>query len=207
MTIKFSFLKIGITGGIGCGKSEVSKMLRTAGIPIIPADLLARNLMNADESIRARLKLEFGEDIYAGDGLLNRAKVAEIIFNDKFAKEKIEQIVHPKVIEYEHRLLDKIQQSGKFKIAAVEAALIFEAGSEKYLDYVIVVAASKETIIQRLKTRDGFNTEQIEKRLQSQMPLAEKINRADYVIQNNGSQKELENEVVKLIEWLKNKIE
>lgn len=207
MTNKFSFLKIGITGGIGCGKSEVCKLLRKSGVPIIPADLLARRLINTDEQIRAHLKQEFGEDVYDNDELLNRAKLAEIIFNDKSAQEKINQIVHPKVFEYEQRILSKIQQSGKFKIAGIEAALIFEAGSNKYLDYVIVIAASKETIIQRLKKRDGFNKGQIKRRLQSQMPIAEKVSRADYVIENNGSLNELESKTAKLIEWLQEKVE
>ena len=197
-------IKIGITGGIGCGKSEVCKQLRKAGIPIIPSDLLARKLIDTDEKIKQELIKAFG-DIYTPDGLLNREKVAAIIFRDQRAKETINRIVHPVVIAKEHQILDRIRNSGKFKIAGVEAGLIYEAGSDQFFDLVIVVAASPETVIRRLKNRDGLTEEQIQQRIQSQMPLSEKINRADYVIYNNGSLEELKIEIEKLLQWLNKK--
>ncbi len=198
-------LKVGITGGIGCGKSEVSKILREQGIPIIPADLVARKLMNSDEEIRSSLIESFGEDVYFPNGRLNRKRVSEIIFNDEPAKEKINRIVHPKVIEAEHRMLEKLFQSGHFQIAGIEAALIYESGSDKYFDLVIVVSASPETVIQRLKIRDDTDEIQIQKRIESQMPLSEKIRRADYVIHNNGTLNDLKSRTKALARWLQEK--
>ena len=195
----FKLLKIGVTGNIGCGKSEVCRLLKKAGIPIISADLVARKLMNTDNQIKLTLKQIFGENIYHSNGKLNRKKVAEIIFTDKSAKEKINKIVHPRVIQYEHQLLLKLYKTGHFPIAGVEAALIYEAKSEHFFDFIIVVSASEQTVIKRLKKRDGFSENQIKNRIQSQMSLKEKIKRADYIINNDGTLQDLKTEVEKLI--------
>ncbi len=199
-------LKLGITGGIGCGKSEVSHLLRQRRIPIFAADRLAKILMNHDPEMRRQLIHLLGEEVYQPDGKLNRGRMAEILFSDPEMRGKVNDIVHPRVIQYEHQLLEKIAEKGKRPIAGVEAALIFEAGSHIYYDIVVVVSASRETIFERLKRRDNFTEAEIERRFRSQMPLAEKIRRADYVIRNDGTLEDLANEVDRFIGFLQTKL-
>jgi dephospho-CoA kinase len=197
-------LKIGITGGIGCGKSQVCRLLEAKGIPIVHADLVAREMMDTNEEIISQVKKILGEAAYLPNGKLDRKRVAEIIFNNEHAKQQINQIVHPQVIEYQKQEFEKLEQSGKFKFVGVEAALIFEAGAEKQFDVIVVVAAAKKTVINRLIKRDGLSKQEILKRIESQMPLSEKIKRADIVIHNDGSLDELNHEVNRLFYWLNN---
>lgn len=197
-------LKIGVTGSIGCGKSEVCRLLEEKGIPIIHADIVAREMIDSREEIKSQIKAAFGDDVYLPDGKLDRKKVANSIFNDEDAKQTINQIVHPHVIQYQKKELEKLERSGKCKFAGVEAALIFEAGAEKQFDVIVVVAASEGTVIQRLMKRDGLSREEILKRINSQMPLSEKIKRADIVVHNDGSLDELNHEVNRLLYWLNN---
>jgi len=199
-------LKLGITGGIGCGKSEFSHLLRQRRIPIFAADRLAKILMNHDQEIRTQLVDLLGEEIYQPDGKLNRSRMAEILFSDPAMRGKVNNIVHPRVIQYEHQLLEKIARKGRRPIAGVEAALIFEAGSNIYYDVVVVVSASRKTIFERLKRRDDIDEEEIERRIDSQMDLKEKIHRADYVIHNDGTLEDLANEVDKFIRFLQKKL-
>ncbi len=198
-------IKIGITGGIGCGKSEVCNILQREGIPIIHADKVAQLLMNNKETIKSQIIEVFGQKAYLSNGELNRKKIAQIIFNDNTAKQRINEIVHPHVLQYQQQTLDRLKNSGKFKIAGVEAALIYEAGSDTQFDFVIVVSAEKETVIMRLTGRDGFAKDEILNRIASQMDLSKKVERADYVLYNDGTLTDLENEVSKLILWLKDK--
>ncbi|MDW7682466.1 MAG: dephospho-CoA kinase, partial [bacterium] len=118
------------------------------------------------------------------------------------AREKINAIVHPQVIMVEQKILDKLARCGKFSAAGVEAALIYEAGSDQFFDVMLVVAASPETILNRLKKRDAFNPDQMRRRIAAQMELDEKIRRADYVIDNSGNLAELKTKVRKFVEWL-----
>ncbi len=197
-------LKIGITGGIGCGKSQVCRLLEKHGIPIIRADLVAREIINTDAEIIAQIKREFGEDAYLPTGELNRKRVAEIIFNDEDAKRKMNHIVHPRVVQFQQDELERLEKSGEYKIAGVEAALIYEAGAEKQFDVMVVVVAFEETVVQRLMKRDNLSRAEIVKRIRAQMPLSEKIKRADIVIHNDGSLDELNHEVNRLLYWLNN---
>lgn len=197
-------LKIGITGGIGCGKSAVCRLLEQNGIPIIQADLVARELMETHPKIRSQIKAAFGDEIYLPDGKLDRKRLAEIIFNDEAAKLRINRIVHPHVIAYQKDRLEQLAQTGKYHFAGVEAALIFEARTESQFDVIVVVAASEQTVIQRLMQRDGLSREEISKRIAAQMPLSEKIKRADIVIYNDGSLDELNHKVKRLFMWLNN---
>jgi dephospho-CoA kinase len=198
-------IKIGITGGIGCGKSEVCRMLKKRGIPIIRADQVAKLMVNNNATIKSKIKEAFGNDFYLPNGELNRKKMAQIVFNDESAKLKLNEIVHPHVIQYQRQTLERLKKTGKFKIAGVEAALIYEANSDSQFDFVVVVSAETETIIKRLAGRDGFDKNEILKRITSQMDLSEKVKRADFVIHNNGSIQYLKKEVVKLLVWLQDK--
>ena len=180
-------LKIGLTGGIGCGKSLVAKFLKQEGIPIINADQIAKEIINSNPEVKSKLIAEFGAHIYTSVGMLNRKKVAEIIFANNKAREKINAIVHPYVIQRQEEKLEQIEKKGQTDIAGVEAALIYEAHAEHQFDFMVIVSAPQELVIERLQNRDGLTRTEIMKRIRSQMPIEEKINRADYVIHNEGS--------------------
>ncbi len=197
-------VKIGITGGIGCGKSEVCRLLEVNHIPVIRADLVAREMIDSHEGIKSQVKKIFGDDIYLTTSKLDRKRMAEIIFNNDQAKEQLNSIVHPHVIAYQEAELKKLEASQQYRFAGVEAALIFEAGVEKQFDVIVVVAASEKTIVKRLMKRDGITKDDILNRIRSQMPLADKIKRADFVIHNVGSLDELNHKVKRLIIWLNN---
>lgn len=199
-------IKIGLTGGIGCGKTIVAQMLKQAGIPVISADLIAKDIVNSNNEVRNKLIKEFGDKVYRENGVMDRTIVAKIVFSDQKAREKINAIVHPYVIKQQHDELKKIEREGKNTIAGVEAALIYEAKSEYQFDYMIVVSAPFKDIIRRLKARDKLDDAEILKRIRSQMPLEEKIKRADYVIHNDSTLQALETKTKELIQWLHSKV-
>ena len=198
-------LKIGITGGIGCGKSLVADFLKEEGIKIISADKIAREIMISNTDVKAKLIAEFGSQIYTAKGELNRKELADIIFSNNEAREKINAIVHPYVIEHQAEELKRIEESGKIDIAGVEAALIYEAHAEHQFDFIIVVSAPSDIVIDRLQKRNGLRQFEIMNRIRSQIPLSEKIKRADYVIVNDGSIEILMSRVKILVNWLKEK--
>lgn len=197
-------IKIGLTGGIGSGKSLVAQFLNKNGIVIISADEIAKQLVNTDTNIKKQLITEFGTDIYDEQGTFNRAKVAQIVFSNEQLRQKINSIVHPHVLNQQQAILDDLEQQGAMDIAGVEAALIFEAGSENQFDYIIVVHAPYDKVVARLKQRDHLSEQQIQQRIESQLPVQEKIKRADYVIQNDGTIDDLKAKVQELVDWLRN---
>ena len=180
------------------------KMLEEKGVPIIHADLVAREMINNNEEIKSQIKQAFGEDIYLPNGTLDRKRMAEIIFSDDAAKKTLNHIVHPHVIKYQKDELERLEKSGEHKFAGVEAALIYEAGAESQFDLMVVVAAKEENVIKRLVKRDGLSTEKILRRIHAQMPLSQKTRRADFVINNDGSLDELNHEANRLLFWLNN---
>ncbi len=196
--------RIGLTGGIGSGKTLVAKFLSENGIIIISADKIAKELVNTSAVIKKKLMSEFGADIYDKQGQLNREKVAQIIFRDEQARRKINSIIHPHVLNRQQAMLNDLEKRGAVDIAGVEAALIFEAGSENQFDYIIVVHAPYDNVIARLKERDHLSEQQIEERISSQLPVQEKIARADYVINNDSTIEDLRIKVQELITWLQN---
>jgi dephospho-CoA kinase len=194
-------LKIGLTGGIGSGKSMVANLVRQRGVPIISADQVAKDIMQTNPAVKAELIRAFGKDIYRADSTLDRRKVADIIFSDPAARARINAIVHPRVLQFQHDEMARHEADGQ-SMVGVEAALIFEAGSEHQFDVIVVVTASQHHVIERLKSRDGLTEPDILNRIAAQMPLAEKAARADYVIANDGTLEELEHEVERFMTWL-----
>ena len=175
-------LKVGITGGIGSGKSTVCKIFQTLGIPIYDSDKAAKWLMQNDEDLINAIKKAFGDDIYTAKKELDRKKLAAIVFYDKKALKKLEALVHPAVFSH-----GKIwQEQHKEKPYTIkEAALLFESGSHQQLDYIIVVTAPENVRIARVQKRDGATIADIKARIDKQMPESEKIKLADAVIENN----------------------
>lgn len=177
-------LKIGITGGIGAGKTFVAQVFKTLGIPYYNADVEAKILMNTNLEIRERLIDAFGQKTYDKEGRLNREYLASIVFNDTNRLHTLNSIVHPIVIKKGKDWGDS--QLGKYSLK--EAALLFESGSYKDLDYTILVTAPEELRIQRVMTRDNLSRDEVLKRIAKQMSEKDKLNLANFVIINDEKQ-------------------
>jgi dephospho-CoA kinase len=174
-------LKIGLTGGIGSGKTTVAQIFEVLQIPVYYADSAARDLMNGDEELKNKIIASFGTDAYK-NGKLDSSYLGAIVFPDAEKLKLLNSIVHPVTI----RDSENWMQKQKTPYAIKEAALIFEAGLEKYLDYVIGVTAPEPLRIQRVVDRDHTSTEKVLERLHQQMDEKEKISRCDFVIENDG---------------------
>ena len=174
-------LKIGITGGIGSGKSTVSQVFETWGIPVYYADQAAMRLVEADAALKANIIELLGEGAYK-DGIYQRQYVASIIFNSPEKRNQLNALIHPATIRDAEQWM--VQQSTPYAIK--EAALIFESGSEKQLDFIIGVTASLETRVNRVMQRDGASRVAVLARIHAQMDEDEKMSRCDAVLMNEG---------------------
>lgn len=176
-------LRIGLTGGIGSGKTTVAKVFETLGVPVYYADEAAKRLMNEDEALKNQLQQQFGKEIYV-DEKLDRSYLASIVFNDNKKLALLNSIVHPATIEDATRWMQ--QQNTPYTIK--EAALIFESGSQKNLDKVIGVYAPVPLRIERVIKRDNIRKEEILLRMNKQMDEEQKMRLCDYVITNDEEQ-------------------
>lgn len=174
-------MKIGITGGIGSGKTFICQLFKALAVPVYNADDEAKKLMNTDLRIRESLIATFGEATYK-DGVLDRAFLAQQIFSDKEKLELVNGIVHPIVIQAAKDWAE--QQKARYSLK--EAALLFESGSYKDLDYTILVTAPLSVRVQRVMERDGVTEEQVMERISKQLTDEEKIKMADFIIINDG---------------------
>lgn len=177
--------RIGITGGIGSGKTTACRIFAMLGIPVYYADDRAKWLMENDPSLMEALRATFGAEIYSTEGKLQRAYLADIVFNDQTQLAKLNSLVHPAVREDGIRW-DKEHQNVPYTLR--EAALLYESGIYKLLDKIIVVTAPEALRIERVHQRDGLSPAQIKARMDKQWPEAEKVERADFVITNDGKQ-------------------
>jgi len=173
-------LKVGITGGIGSGKSTVAKVFNVLGIPIYYADDAAKKLMNEDESIRIQLQQLFGKETYL-DGKLNRKYLSGLVFNNEAKLAQLNAIVHPATLKD----ADQWMQQQTTRYAIKEAALIFESGAQTQLDCVIGVFAPAPIRIQRVMKRDGITKEEVKARMEKQLDESIKMRLCDYVITND----------------------
>jgi dephospho-CoA kinase len=176
-------LKIGLTGGIGSGKSVVAEIFRVLGIPVFDADREAKNIMNADAALMAAIISEFGEQAYVNDQL-DRKYIADIVFKDPFKLEKLNALVHPAAIT----AAEKWWQVQTTPYVIKEAALLFEAGSASHLDYVIGVRAPKALRIHRVMQRENTTREEVLLRMQRQIDDDIKMRLCDFVIDNDEQQ-------------------
>lgn len=195
-------LLFGVTGGIASGKSEVCKLLREHGIPILQADPVAQQLTNSLPEIRAALVQQFGPDVYTAAGELNKDKMRQLVFSGAQNREKVNQIIHPHVLQWIRTEARRLQDKKQAELVGVEAALIFESGMQEMLDRVVVVDAPAERRASWLQKRDDLTDKEVEQRMAAQMSVDEKRRRADYVLENNGSLAELRKKVNKLLTWL-----
>ena len=188
---KFNPLAVGVTGGIGSGKTEVCNIFESFGGQVLFADALAKDLTNTDSEIKQKLAKEFGSDIFKSDGTLDRSRMAGLVFEDKSLKTKLDKIVHPHVLALLKKEISSFKRQANHPVLFVEAALLYEAGADEMLDYTIVVDAGEEERIKRLMRRDGTSRAHVLARMESQMPHEEKVKRADFVIQNSCTLHEL----------------
>ncbi len=177
-------LNIGITGGIGSGKTTVCKIFETLGIPIYYADDRAKFLMVTDAKLIEDIKNVFGDDAYLEDGSLNRSHIAKLAFNDRSLLNQLNGLVHPAVRKDTQNWAN--QQVGHPYILK-EAALHFETGGYKLMDKMITVFAPKEMRIQRVLQRDSVTRQEVEARIDKQLPDEKKMELADFIIYNDGS--------------------
>jgi dephospho-CoA kinase len=175
---------IGLTGGIGSGKSTVSRLLNKMGIPVYIADAESKRLTESSPAIREKLTGRFGANLYA-DGKLNKSLLASLIFENEANLRFVNSVIHPEVrIDFERW---KSQQT-QSPVLVIETAILFESGFSDLVDVSVTVAAPEALRIRRLKLREGWSQESINARIQSQLPEEEKIRRSDYVIYNDDQQ-------------------
>lgn len=194
-------IKIGLTGGIATGKSTVGRILRQKGIIVISSDELAHQAMLPGSAMYQRIVAEFSPKILTTDGEINRRLLGEIVFKDEAARKKLEQIVHPFVINGIRKSLELYSKQG-VRIVVVEIPLLFEVGLTDLFDQIWVVSSTLESQLQRIQERDGLTKEEAKKRIATQLPLKEKEKRADVVIMNDRGLDSLEKQVVALLRTL-----
>lgn len=177
-------LKVGITGGIGSGKSTACKVFKVLGIPVFEADSTAKKLMETDQSIRENLTALFGPSTYQPDHTLDRKYLAGIVFNNPDLLKQLSAVVHPVVREAFNQWCE--MQRTPYIIH--EAAILFESGFYKFLDKTITVSTDEHERIQRVMKRDGTTEEQVMQRIRNQWTDEQRIKLADFVIRNNDNE-------------------
>ena len=175
-------LAIGITGGIGSGKSTVCKIFKLLGVPVFEADLVAKALINSDAEIRNGLIQFFGKNIYSSDNKINRKMLANLIFNDDLLMEKVNRLVHPAV---RNKYLIWVKQQNSIYVIH-EAAILFESGFYKMTDYSILVSAPEDMRIERVTHRDNIDLEMVKSRMLKQWTDEEKRKLASFEIVNDN---------------------
>ena len=179
-------IKIGITGGIGSGKTTICKVFETFGIPVFYADTVAKEIMVTDPVLVAGVKAAFGTESYDATGVLNNKHIAGIVFNDRSQLAILNALVHPAVFRAFENWLLTVPANAPYILK--EAALLFESGSYQLCDKNIVVIADEAIRLQRVVNRDGVTQDQVKARMDKQMSDDEKVKMADYLIRNDNSQ-------------------
>lgn len=178
--------RVGITGGIGSGKSTVCRIFEALGVPVYDADYWARWLIVEDPAVRAAIVALFGPEAYLPDGSYHRAFVAGIVFQDAGKLAALNAAVHPVLEQHSRRWHEEQALAGQ-AYTLKEAALLVESGSQRHLDALIVVTAPEELRVHRVMARDGVPEEAVLARLRHQWPEAEKVKLADFVVVNDGA--------------------
>jgi dephospho-CoA kinase len=189
--------RIALTGGIATGKSYVGNLLREAGVPIVDADVLSREVVALGTPGLAAVRQRFGPDSIRRDGTMDRIRIGQIIFKDKRARQDLEAIIHPAVQRAIEKFFDTLPKRTPFAVADIP--LLFETKREGQFTSIIVVACPKDMQLQRLMERSKLSKEDAERRLAAQLPIDQKVKKADYVIRTDGSFEETDAQVKGLI--------
>jgi dephospho-CoA kinase len=176
---------VGLTGGIGSGKSTVAEIIRAEGIPVLDADAIARQVVEPGQPAHAEIVRAWPEAL-ASDGGIDRKKLGARVFSDAQARKRLEAITHPRILAEVRAQSEKLAADGH-KLAFLEAALLVETGTFAKLDGLVVIAADEEAQVARVMARDGCSRDAALARIRAQLPLSEKMRVANQVIDNNGS--------------------
>ena len=195
-------LRVGLTGGIGSGKSTASNFFELFGSFVINADEDAKKILSSSETVQHELISEFGTDIIDVSGKINKAKLARVAFQDEDHQQRLNSVIHPYIYNSIDDHFNNVLKDGKFDIFIIDGALIFESGYDVHMDYIVVVTALLKNRMERALARQTLSREEILKRIELQWPEEEKVNLADFVIHNDGSEEDLKNNVKILIEKL-----
>ena len=193
-------LKIGLTGGIGSGKSEVSRFFNSWGAYIFDADQEAKAIIDKNKIAQKEIIEEFGTDVVNKENKIEKKKLARIAFQDDFHQSKLNAIVHPYVFKKIDETFEKIAKEDKHKIFVVDAALIYESGADTHMDYVIVVTSLLRYRTERVMSRNNMTRDDFLKRVSLQWPDEDKEHMSDYVIHNNSDLNNLEKESKKIFD-------
>jgi len=196
---------LGLTGGLGSGKTTVATFFKEWGAEIHDADILAKELIQSDKRLKEKIQKTFGSDIYSADGELRTDVLAIQAFSSREKQEKLNALVHPFVREKIRRIY-QMALKRKTGLLVIEASMLFEAGGEGQYDAILVVTASQQIRLERALKRGKLSREQILKRMSYQIPEEEKIRRADFVIHNDGSLEALKAKTEKIFQKLKQSI-
>ncbi|GEN32631.1 dephospho-CoA kinase [Aneurinibacillus danicus] len=189
---------IGLTGGIACGKSTVSRMLAERGARIIDADIIAREVVRPGEEAWSLIVERFGRDILLANEELDRVKLGAIVFADEQARLDLNAIVHPAVRARMRQLMKEAREES-IALIVMDIPLLYESKLEYMVEKVVVVYCTAEQQLKRLMERNGYDEEEAMRRIASQMSIEEKKSRADYVIDNSGTFTETEEQVDELV--------
>jgi len=192
---------LGLTGGIASGKSTVAKMFMEKGIPIIDTDLISRDLLKKGTEAYNEIIKFFSPEILLTNKEINRKKLGRIIFANQQKREKLNKIIHPKVLDIVDNEIYRYQQLGT-KIVVVDVPLLFETNYHKKVDKTVVVYAELKQQINRLMARDNITKEYAVMKINAQMPLSSKVDKADYVINNSFSILTTKKDFLKILEEL-----
>ncbi len=195
-------LKVGLTGGIGSGKSEVSKFFHKWGAFILDADKEAKKIIDKNEKAQQEIIKEFGSDVINIDNKIDKQKLARVAFQDEFHQLNLNSIIHPYVFKKIDETFDKIKLDNKHKIFVVDAALIYESGADTHMDYVIVVTSLLRYRTERVMSRQNITRDDFMKRVALHWSDGDKEHLADFIIQNNSDLKSLEKESKNIFESL-----
>lgn len=193
---------LGLTGGIATGKSTVSAMLRERGIPVIDADVIAREVVEPGKPAYEAIVKHFGRDILLPGGEINRKLLGDVVFSDETERQKLNAIVHPEVRRVMREQAKQAERGGA-PIVFMDIPLLYESKLQHLVDKIVVVYAPAAMQLTRMMERDELDEEQANKRLRAQLPIEQKKLDADYVIDNTGTREETEKQVEELLAELK----
>ncbi len=191
---------IGLTGGIGSGKSTVTDYLIARGFPVLDADKIAREIVLPGSEMLIQLVSVFGKTILMQDGSLDRKKLGAIVFSDTEKKKTLDGLMHTRILELIHDRILQYREDSVHKVIFIDAPLLFETGLDKSASEIWVIDVDEETRIKRIMERDGLKREDIAMRISNQMTRDEKNKRADVILDNTGDQETLYQQIEQLLQ-------
>lgn len=193
---------VALTGGIGSGKSTVARMFQDEGAYVIDFDFLARVVVEPDKPAWRDIIDYFGPEILSPDRTLNRSALAEIVFSDDESRKALEGLTHPRIFEESDALIEAIKRKDPSSVVIIDLPLLFELSLNKKFDKIILAYVPRAVQLKRIVERDGLAKEEVEKRLNAQIPIEEKRSLSDYIIHNEGGLNDTRNQVRKVIHEL-----